>query len=309
MKAWSLTVAVALATLTFAQDTKPMVSVNGETITQGYMYKRMAVLPNVGRVAQGRFVPATPGFLALQQIINERLMIQLAKSKGVEPTDKQITDEINRNVKENPDYIKSFLRSGLTEEDLRYDLKVQLAEFNVTTMGITITDFQVKKFYDDQKRMFTLPIRYKLRVIAVYDLAKKDQIDKELKNGTSFADAATKYSDDLSKIDGGLMGTLGEDALGENIKALVKSMKEGSVSPWLGGESGSEIKLYVEKVLPSEVMPFNDELKLQIWKKLMVDRGQVKNDVSKMMTEMRKNAKYQYYGTPFDPDLKSAFGG
>lgn len=304
--------ALLLATTAWCQidASKTIVTVNGDAISTGTYFKRMEVLPGVGSVnSTGQFVSAMPGFLTLQRMINEHLMIQLSRKNGVEPTSAEIDAEIESKTKQNPNFVKGFLQSGLTMDDLKYDVKVQLAEFKVTTMGVTITDFQVKKFYDDNPRQFTLPKRYTIRVIATSDADKKKAIDAELQKKTPFADVATKYSEDISRLEGGLVGTLSEDVLGDNMKTIVTNLKEGEVTPWLKGQNNTEIKVYVEKILPSEVVKYDDNLKKDIWRRLMTDRGRVKNDVNKMMADMRKNAKIEYTGTPFDQSLKDYFGG
>lgn len=309
MKRWALILGMALATASWSQGSQPVIKVNGESIVQDTYVKRMAILPGVGRLVGNRFVAGTPGFLTLQQMINEMLMVQLAKSKGVEPTAQEIQQELDRNVKDDPEFVKSWLRSGLTESDLRYELKVQLSEFKVTTMGVTITDFQVKKYYDDQKREFTIPKKYRLRIIAANSAEMKKSIDAELAAGKKFEEVASKYSQDISKVDGGLLGDLDESQMTDTVKQLVTPMKAGSSSPWLAGESGTEVKFFVEKITESSVMPFDDLVKYKVWKKLMIDRGNVKNNVAQMMENMRKNAKFEFTGTPFDEQIKQVFGG
>ncbi len=309
MKRWALILALAISTVGWTQGSQAVIKVNGESVATDTYTKRMAVLSGVGRLVGNRFVSATPGFLTLQQLINEMLMVQLAKSKGVEPTAKEIQDELDRNIKDDPEFVKSYLRSGLTEADLRYELKVQLSEFKVTTLGVTITDFQVKKFYDDQKREFTIPKKYRLRIVAVNSADLKSKVDADLTAGKKFSDVATQYSQDISKVDGGLLGDLDDTQMTDQIKQLVTPMKAGTTSPWLGGDSGTEVKFFLEKVTESYVLPFDDMVKYKVWKKLMLDRGNVKNSVSTMMDNMRKNAKFEFTGTPFDEQLKQVFGG
>lgn len=312
-RAISTLLAVATALIAVgAQAQDPIVTVNGQPITRTQYVKRMEVLPGVGKSIGGKFFEASPGFLTLQQLINETLMLQLAKDKGVEPSEQQITDEIKYRTDENPNFVTAFTMLGFSQADLRYDIKVQLSEFNLTTMGINIADAQVTKFYEDEKRaQFTLPKRYKLRVITIDTPALKKQVDDQLAAGKPFADVAKEHSKDIiTKYDGGLMGTIAEDSLGTTIKSLVQGMKDGQTSVWLPGQTaGVEIKIFLEKMLPSEVLPLDAKLRQRIRRKLMVDRGNVRNDVEKMMANQRKNAKFEFTGTPFDNQLKQLFNG
>ena len=300
----------ASAALSFGQvdPARVLLVVNGQKITGQTYYKRMEVLPNVGRMASGQFLEAMPGFLTMQALINELLILQAAKEKGVEPTPAQIDAELKIRQTDNPDYVKAFTMLGFTEDDVKYDIKVALAEFNLTTMGINIADQQVSTYYKDRIADFTMPKRYRLRVIAVGSPEKKQAVDKELAAGKKFADVATAMSEDLtSKFDGGLMGDVPELQLGPNIKPLVVGLKEGASTVWLQGQNGTEIKLFLEKVIPEETLPLDDKMKRAIRKKLMVERGQVRNNVPAMVAEMRKKAKVEYQNTPFDEQLKQIF--
>lgn len=308
MKRIAILLALVAGSMAWGQGPS-VVTVNGESINQETFQKRMAVLPNMGRLINGRFIEVTPGFLTMQTLINERLMLQLARDKGVFPKPEDVQKEIDERVADNPEFVANFLKAGFKESDLRYDITVQLAEFNLTTMGVTITDLQVERFYEDQKRQFTLPQRFRIRLIAVASDTEKAAVDKELAAGKSFADVAKEMSKDITRLDGGLMGELPEDDLGKNMRSLVTSMKEGQITPWLDTESGTSAKFFLEKILASEVLPLDAKLKKSIWRKLMVDRGNIRNNVPKMMDNMRKMAKIDYSGTPFDDQLKKVFGG
>ncbi len=306
---------VVLAAIVFPQmavaQSDVVVTVNGSPIARSQYYKRMEVLPGVGRMVGNRFAEATPGFLTLQALIEETLMLQLAKQKGVEPTEDQITQEITFRTEDNPNFVRAFQDLGFTMAELRYDVKVQLAEFNLTTMGINIADAQIQRFYEDEKtNQFTLPKRYRIRVITINTPELKKKVDDDLAAGKSFAEVATAYSLDTgTKYDGGLMGDIAEHNLGPSVKPLVENMKEGTTTAWMTGQNtGNEIKLFLEKILPSQVIPLDDKLKRLIRQKLMVDRGVARNNLPQMMEEMRKNAKLELSGTPFDNQLKLLFG-
>lgn len=304
----------ALATLSlvnaaFAQDDKPMIVVNGETIMRSNYMKRMEVLPGVGKQVGGRFIEASPGFLTLSAMINEMLTLQLAKEKNVTPTEAQITAELEIRTKENPNYVTAFTMLGFTMTDIRRNLNISLAEFNLVTMGVNIADAQVNRYYQDRLATdFTYPKRFRLRVIAVNSDAAKKTVDAAIAAGKSFAEIATENSIDLgTKFDGGLMGDIPEEQLGGDVKTLVVGLKKGQTTAWIKAPT-SEVKIFLEEILPPTVIKLDDVLKHKIRNKLMVDRGTVRNDVPKMLDDMRKKARVEYQGTPFDKDLKDLLG-
>ncbi|MDI9641593.1 peptidyl-prolyl cis-trans isomerase [Kamptonema cortianum] len=306
----SLGILLAISSHAQTNPSKTLVVVNGAPITGANYMKRMEVLPGVGKLVGGRFVEATPGFLTLQTLINEMLMLQLAREKGVEPTAAQVDAELKRRLDANPEAMKVFELVGFTVEDFKYDIKVQMAEFNLTTMGINIADQQIEQFYRQQISEYTVPKRYKLRIVAVTSEAARTAVDQALAGGANFADVATQHSVDVrTKGNGGLMGDVPEDALNPETKSLVAAMKEGQTTPWAGGGDGTFVKIFLEKILPSQVLPLDASLKEEIRRRMMVDRGRVRNNIAKMMQEMREKAKIEYQGTPFDKQLKEVFEG
>ncbi|MBS1721449.1 MAG: peptidyl-prolyl cis-trans isomerase [Armatimonadetes bacterium] len=298
---------VAVPVLAQTPMDKTMVVVNGQSIDAKTYYKRMEVFPNVGQLVNGKFVQATPGYLALSKLINETLMLQLAKEKGVFPTDTEVDNRIKELTADNKDLLASLQKIGFSVDDLKYDTRLQLAEFKLQTMGINITDQEVEKFYNENKGSYTLPKRFKLRVIAVDNDAKKQAVDSALSGGKSFGDVARDLSIDLSKANDGQMGEIAEDSLATPTKAAIVSTKKGSTTQWLTNGDVS-VKFLVEDVLEKQLVPLDADLKGDIRRNLMLDRGRVKNDLPKMMEDMRKKSKIELQGTIFDAQLKSAFG-
>lgn len=297
------------ASSVFAQTPmdKTMVVINGQAIEAKTYFKRMEVLPGTGQLVNGKFVSATPGYLTLNKIIDETLMIQLAKDKGVAPTETEIDNVIKERLAETPDLIKGLAKIGFTEDDLRYDTRVQLSEYKLQTMGINITDQEIEKFYKENPTMYTMPKRYKLSVIAVDTDEKKRAVDEALTSGKSFGEVAKGYSMDISKGDGGQMGEVPEGVLTGDTLRGVKSTKKGGVTDWLFNGQVS-VKFLVEDILDQKLVPLDAALKATIRRNLMLDRGRVKNKLGEMMANMRAKAKIDLQGTMFDEQLKSSFG-
>ncbi|MCW5937431.1 MAG: peptidyl-prolyl cis-trans isomerase [Fimbriimonadaceae bacterium] len=309
MRAAALTLALAAAAA-FGQTSpaKTMVVVNGQAIMGGQYLKRMEVLPGVGQLVNDKFIPATPGFLTLNKLINETLMLQLAKEKGVYPSDQEIQKSYDERLKQNPDILKAFQTIGFTEADFRYDVLIQLVEFKLVTMGVNITAQEVENFYKENPSSFSHEKLYRLRVITVKGPAARESVDSALAMKKPFGEVARQYSTDATKAQEGLVGDVPETALGEAYTSVIKNREKGYVSSWLERD-GASIKLFVEDVIPAKALPLDAELRESIRRDLMVTRGQVKNDLNAMMAEFRKKAKIEYQGTAFDAQLKQLFGG
>jgi len=279
------------ATTAKAQDyTKDIATINGESINGSDFIRRMIYLPGVGRLEGARYIETYPGYLAMQQIINEKLLLQLAVEKKVMPKPAEVSAELEKRLAASPKMMESMKAIGVTKGDLEQSVKVEMAEFNLTTMGINVADQEVEKHYKTNPSMFTIPKRYKLRGITVPE-ASKAEVDKALSGGMKFIDAAKKFSIDPAAENGGAMGEISETSLAPPTKAALGRTRIGQATEWITGSTGQFYKFYVEDILAAKLLPLDAELKVQIRRQLMLDRGRVRNNLDRMMIEMRNKAK------------------
>jgi parvulin-like peptidyl-prolyl isomerase len=285
-------VALIAASASFGQvDNGAVVAtINGEEIKGAEYYRRMEYLPGVGKIMGGGFVENSPGFWALEALITERLIVALAKEKNVTPTPAEVQAELRNRLEADPKLLEDWEASGQTRAEFERQIFIQLCQFKISTAGVTVTDQEVENFYKQNPFSFTIPKRVKLRVIAVTDPAKKAQVDIQLQSGKTFSDVAKAMSDDISKATGGEFGTVPISSLQENFRKAVENLKIGQVSPWMEG-GGQNIKFLLEDVVPEKLQPLDAVLKRTIRRKLMMDKGRVKNDVAKDMAAIRAKAK------------------
>ncbi|MBX7133849.1 MAG: peptidyl-prolyl cis-trans isomerase [Fimbriimonadaceae bacterium] len=291
MKTAFMALCLAATAIVAAQidGAKAVIVVNGEEIRGNEYYRRMEFLPGVGRMANNQFVEAPPGILTILRLIDERLLIQLAKDKGVYPSDAEVQAEIKQRTDDNPKLQEGLALLGLTREDFAYQVRLDLVDFKLRTQGITITDQEVEKFFNDNPSTFTIPKRYKLRVVAVGDLAGRTAVDADLKAGMKFEDVAKKHSVEVSRTLGGDIGLQAEDQLSGPVKAAVTAVKIGQYTDWVTGGQAS-IRFYVENILPAEKRQLNPALRQEIRRKLMIDKGAVRNNIDKDLRELRRKA-------------------
>ncbi|MDR3690167.1 MAG: peptidyl-prolyl cis-trans isomerase [Fimbriimonas sp.] len=270
--------------------------VNGDEIKGAEYYRRMEYLPGVGRQMGKTFSEFPPGFLTIQQLIDERLIFELARQKGVYPSDQEVEDELKIRQADNPNVLQEWLASGGTSDDLKYQLRLQIAQFKIETFGVTITDTEVQKEYDDRPDAYTVPKQYTLRVIYVANADDTKAVDQELTNGKAFADVAKEKSIDLTRVVGGLYGTIPFDKLDTETQNALADVKIGQSSKWLttspSGGNGVYLKFYLENVIPAKKMPLDDRLRRVIRRRMMIDRGHVKNpNTAKELDGLRAKAK------------------
>ncbi len=263
--------------------------INGEELKGAEFYRRMEFLSEIGRIVNNDFVESTPAFWTLERIITEKLIFAVARQKSVYPSPTEIQSEITVRTAD-VSALQAWTASGQTKAELEYQILVQLCQFKIATAGINVTDLEVEKFYKDYPSMFTIPKRHRLRVISVGDDAKKAQVDIQLQSGKSFIEVAKAMSEDVTKSDGGNFGTVDITRVNETMRKAIEATKVGGVTVWL--DTGQQkLKFLVEEILPAQVQKLDDKLKKSIRRRLMLDRGKVKNDVPKLMIEARNAMK------------------
>ena len=285
----ALGLGLALAAGAQVDPNRTVIIINGEEVKGAEYYGRLELLPNVGTSINGKFAEAPPGFLALQRLIEERLLMALAREKGVFPSDAEIQGVIKERMDDDPKYMEKLTALGYTMKDVTYQITLDLSEFKLTTQGINITDQEVEKFYKDNPTMFMTPKNYKLRVIAVETDGAKAAVDADLKKGAPFGEVAKKFSIDASKFKNGDVGQIAESNFSDSVKSALQATKIGLHTEWIKGDK-TWVMFLVEGINPESKAPLDDKMKRNLRRKIMLDRGRVKNDLGKDMRAMRAKA-------------------
>lgn len=292
MKVASLFALTFAAAASFAQvdPNRVVMVVNGEEIKGSEYYERMEFLSGVGTRSGDRFLEASPGFLALNRLIEEKLLMQVAKTQGVFPTTAEIA-QIYAEKAENKEFESSYKESGVTKAYVEYQIMLELCQFKLQTKGINVTDQQVEKHYKENPSRFTIPKKTKLSVIAAPEFRKAD-VDKALASGKAFGAVAKEMSTDPTSQANGVVGYVSETEMSDVIRTLIKDVKVGGLSAWLEGE-GAWLRFRVDDIVPQQLKPLDANMKRDLRRSLMVDLGMVKNDVEKWLREARKAAKIE----------------
>jgi hypothetical protein len=294
-----LLLAIAGAAAAQVDATRTVATVNGVEIKGGEYYRRMEFLPGVGRDLGTGFAEFPPGFLTLEQLITEKLVFQLAKQKGVMPTDPEIQDELRYRLGKNPRLEQDWLAAGRTRAELEYEIKFDLAQFKILTAGITVTDQQVEQYYKANPGTYTIPKQVTLRVIVARTQADADAVDKELAAGKAFTDVAKAHSADVTAARGGEYGTVPISYLSGSVQTALASMSEGQTTAWFSStkrdpdskEEPAKFRFLLEKVIPQSLQPLDADTRRQTRQKLMMDEGKIKNHIKEELNALRASAK------------------
>lgn len=282
-----LATVLAATTLSACGRQEDAVAKVGETPINKEMYlRRLELMPTPVPLAGNQATTAPAGYTTLVQMIREQVLLDMAKEEGVLPTEQQVEERVQRELKTNPQVKQAIDEQQLALEDLRQRMRVFLAEFNLRTKGVTVTEQEVKKAYEENKRAFYRPATARVRTIVVQNPQVRKQIDDDLKRGFNFQSIVSKYSQNpVAGVQSGetefaLEGDIPMNAPDRPILLRVRSIltnaKPMQVTDWIPVGNGVVARFEVIAKSAGRQIPF-EEVKDSIREQLMLQKGMQTN--------------------------------
>jgi len=176
--------------------------INGQVVTKDEYVRKLErqqlSLPNGMSVGVQQYV--------LDQLVSNRVMQAEAAKMGVSPTEEQINllynaqKDLYENRTPGKTYTQYLAKQGVTAEEVREDMRGQLAESNVYGKLMNITEDDVRKEYDRAKDSLGLPPRTQMRMILVPP--KSPLIDKIATAVKEAAGDAKKFENAAAELNG-----------------------------------------------------------------------------------------------------------
>ena len=142
---------------------------------------------------------------AVTFLVQQEELGQEAQKLGVSVTQKDIDKQVEQIQKTYYKGSKAKFLAALKKDDItlaqleQYNLRPNLLSSKLqskVTSNVQVSDAAAQKYYNDNKTSFTTPKTREVRHILVKNKALAEKLEKELKNGASFATLAKKYSKD-----------------------------------------------------------------------------------------------------------------
>lgn len=290
----------AIAVLLFSgcERDKVVAKVNGERITER----------EINRLIEhgGMKTPQTPHEQEIQkmvrteilnQLINERLMIQAAKREKIKVDRSEVMKDYEAIVKTFPsedDYLKRLKEKGITKDFILKSIEkdIMVAKFtDKLAKGISITENELKEYYEKNLPVFMTSEAYRLSLIKVDSIEEARKIKKEIEAGAVFEEVAKKHpaghQEQGSETGWVTMGTFPKDIAKEIIK-----IKPGSFGGPIAGREGYYLVKVFEK-REARTAPF-EEVKADIMQILLQNK---KNEfISNWLQQERAKAKIETRG-------------
>src|SRR5699024_5677014 len=229
----------------------------------------------------------------------QTLITFVVLSDAYEVTDKQVEEELEK-VKESvgDDYEMILQSQGLTEDELKADIKNGLLIQAAYTDGIEVTDEEIEKHYE---RMST---ELKARHILVEDEETANEVKEKLDKGGDFAKLAKEYSTDTSNNeDGGDLGFFTVGSMVPEFEDKAFSMKAGEISEPVATDYGYHIIELIEIKETEEDIGSLEDNEEEIRQTLIdnkVDQAEAMERINKMIEDADVNIKIKEFEDIFD---------
>jgi len=276
--------------------------VNGVTITKAEyiqaLERQTVAVPGGQPINAERFV--------IDQIIGNKIMLAEASKLNVMPSEKDVEGyfKLQKQLFEQQfpekSYDTTLKEQGTTPEEIKSDMKVQLAEANVYAKRLNMGEDEVRKAYEQARNNVGLPARVQLRIILVAPNSPQYTEAKAMLDAKKpFADVATKVNPPQLKANGGLMAQVTPiSQIAPTFQGKVQQSPAGAIIGPVdfGVGQGQSAKAWVkiEKKLPAFTIPFEDAAPLVRRQLVQLKISQPENaKVKDELMKLKLDAKFE----------------
>jgi foldase protein PrsA len=261
-----------------------------------------------GSDAQGRVLDFKQRLL--ENLVNQALIEQAAKDKGIEISDADIqkqVDQLKSGFKDQAAFESALKSAGMTVDQLKAQIKNQLVTQKlVETLSASqkVSAADIKTYYEKNKAQFYSKAAKRVSHILFKsnDKATATKVLKQLNAGTiGFSAAAKRYSiDTASASKGGDLGWPSTAYLPE-FQAALDKLEKLKISELVRSSAGWHIILVTdERAGKQQTLA---EATAQI--KQIIIQQRRSDSYQQFLNELRKKAKLEYIESDLKPSTKS----
>lgn len=229
-------------------------------------------------------------YRALTRMIERRLQMQHAQTKGVDASE----EDIRRTAQ---DLQQRGTPVNLDDPQEKKALKEQLILFSLENRevrtGLMVSDSEIKRFYERHLTLFMLPEEYRISQILLLPRkhesraelrARAKDVHAQLKKGGEFEDLALRHSDAAEATRGGALGFVRQGEMEPQIERVVSTLQPGQLSDPVETPQGMHI-IRLDEKKAAQFRPLEE----------------VKNEMQNLVFQQKSADRYQRWIT----DLKS----
>ncbi len=278
--------------------------VNGEPITLPDFHEHTD-LKKTAQVVTPRGAVQTQvignfGLQSLQELVDQKVLMQLAKGKGVLPTESDVDAELKLQTELRPDYVTSLTDQGWTNQRIQHEISVALARQFLILKGVEVSPTEIDTYIAKNPDKFSDPAQATLFFIQVGSADKKAKVDKELTH-RPFTQVAGELSEDPNaKATGGLYATKIVASMPARVQKIVEKLQPKQTSDW-NQDRGIFVKFYLEQKTVAKPRPIKAAQREMVRRLIGMQKGEQKNNFTKMFYDKLKASQVEV-GVPYLKD-------
>jgi foldase protein PrsA len=221
-------------------------SINGEEISKEELYSKLTDLY---------------GKDTLDSLVTNKMIEMEAKKEKVKVTGNEIDEELTK-LQESYGGEEAFTsaleQNNVSMDKIREDIEFYLLAEKLIEPEISITDEEMKTYFEENKDSFDEKEQVKASHILVEDEATAKKVKEELDTGKDFAELAKEYSTDTSNAaDGGDLGYFTKGEMAEEFEKAAFEMEVNTVSNPVKTDFGYHIIKVTDKKAAKDAL-FDD---------------------------------------------------
>jgi peptidyl-prolyl cis-trans isomerase C len=254
---------------------------------------------------------------ALDNLIEQELLLQASRNANLHPTDEQVQRVIESLTARYPspeDWRKSLELQGMNEEEFRENVYNDMAirQYLSRTLSDSLqvpTAEDAQAYYDSHPELFQLGERLRARHILVQarevsegvtpDEQEAARVEREkaqgridslyavIEGGAEFEQVARDHSDCPSASRGGDLGEFGRGDMVTPFEEAAYALEPGQISRPVETKFGFHI-IRLEEKLSARTLPYDDQLQERVLQQLQMER--YNNAVRARVEELRSQA-------------------
>jgi peptidyl-prolyl cis-trans isomerase SurA len=242
--------------------------VDQATVTQSELDRRIG---DIVRRMQGSEVKLPPMYVlrkqVLDQIISEKLQLNVARRFGVNPDEEEVNNAIrsmmsSRKMNEN-DLLQQLAKDGLTfnefREEIRQQLTLQSVSQGIIGSRVKISSADIDNFLKSADAQFWISPEYHLQHILIplgssggtqaasQAQSKAESVYQQLIDGANFSEMAIAESKGPAALKGGDLGFRKSSKLPTLLADIAANLEVGQISKPTRSQAGFHILKLLEK--------------------------------------------------------------
>ncbi|MGH7257098.1 MAG: peptidylprolyl isomerase, partial [Nitrospiraceae bacterium] len=207
-------------------------------------------------------------YVTLTKMIERRLQLQAARTKGVEVTDQEVTQAVEELKKQGD---KNIVKDASSTTTVREELLLLRVVDREVRSVVMVVESDMRRYYQEHKERFAYPEEYQLSQIFIRSrgpdeigiaMGRGEGILAALKQGESFEDLSLRFSEGPNAARGGRLGLVRQGELLPVIEQALAPLPIGGLTSLIEGADGLHI-IRVDDKKPRQFRPF-EEVKTEI---------------------------------------------